>query len=61
MIGWECGMKEKFGCDDHEGVMNFARIITLVTKNFGIICLVFLSYMQEVSGSHLGWEESSTE
>jgi hypothetical protein len=54
-------VKEKFGCDDHEGVMNFARIITLVTKNFGIRCLVFLSYMQEVSGSHLGWEASSTE
>jgi hypothetical protein len=47
-------MNEKFGRCDHEGVMNFARIITLVTKNFAFKCLVFLSYMQEVSCSHLG-------
>jgi hypothetical protein len=54
-------VKEKFGRGDHEGIMNFARIITLVTKNFAVKCLVFLSYMQEFSDSHLVWEASSTE
>lgn len=53
-------MKEKFGLGDHEDVMNFTRIITLVTKNFAVKCLVFLSYMQEVSGSDLGREAGST-
>ena len=55
-------MKEKFGRGDHEGIMNFARIITLVAKNIAVKCFVFfLSYMQDFSGSHLGWEAGSTE
>ena len=46
-------MKDEFGRDDHEGVMNFARIITLVTKNLAVKFLVVLFYTQEVSRSHL--------
>jgi len=46
-------VKDKSGRGDHEGVMNFARIITLVRKNLAVKCLVFLFYMQEVSRSHL--------
>ena len=54
-------MKDKFGRGDHEGIMNFARIIILVTKNFAVKCLVLLFFMQEVSASHLGREAGSIE
>lgn len=54
-------MKDKFGRGDHEVIMNFARIMTLVTKKYAVKCLVFLLYMQEVSGSHLGREAGSTQ
>jgi hypothetical protein len=54
-------VKDKFGRGDHEGIVNFARIISLVTKHFATKCLVFLFYMQDFSGSHLGREAGSTE
>ena len=49
-------MKDKFGRGVHEGTKNFARIVTLITKNFGFKCLVFPLHMQEVTGSRIGLE-----
>jgi hypothetical protein len=54
-------VKDKFGRGDHKGIMNFVRIITLVRENFAFKCLMFLFYMQKVSGSHLCRQAGSAE
>jgi len=34
-------VKDTFGRGDHEGITNFARFITVVTKKFAVKCLFF--------------------
>lgn len=49
-------MKDKFGRGVYEGTNNVARIVTLITKNVCVKCLVFPLHMLEVTGSHIGRE-----